>query len=266
MKIRTLKQVYFSPTGTTKKIINSIAKCLDFETEELYDITKEQGREAFIQASENDLLVVGVPVYMARVPALINDCLKKLVAQDTLVICVVVYGNRTYGNALLELNDILKDRGCIPIAGAAFIGEHSFSSSEIPVALNRPNAYDIELAYSFGKEIQAKLLSISASKEISKLQMPGNYPYGGVTELWSVDFISISDKCSKKGICAGVCPTGAINPADTSQIDTEKCISCCACIKSCPENARSIKESKVKEASIRLHNLYSEPKEPDLFY
>lgn len=266
MKIKTLKQVYFSPTGTTKKVVNRIAKNLKFQTEELYDITKEQGREAFIQASENDLLIVGVPVYMARVPALINTCLKNIVAQNTPVICVVVYGNRTYGNALLELNDILKDRGCIPIAGAAFIGEHSFSSTEIPLALNRPNANDLELAYSFGKEIQAKLLSISASKGISKLQMPGNFPYGGVTELWSVDFISISGQCIKKGICADVCPAGAINPADTSQIDTEKCISCCACIKSCPENARSIKESKVKEASIRLCNLYSEPKEPDLFY
>lgn len=266
MKIKTLKQVYFSPTGTTKKIVSSIAKELSFEAEELYDITKQERREAFIQASKDDLLIVGVPVYMARVPALINACLNKIVAQNTPTICVVVYGNRTYGNALLELNDILTDRGCIPITGAAFIGEHSFSSTEIPVALNRPNVSDLELASFFGKKNQEKLLSVSSTKEMSKIEIPGNYPYGGITELWSVDFISISDKCLKKGICADVCPTGAINPDDTSKIDVEKCISCCACIKSCPVNARSIKESKVKDASLRLYNLHSEPKEPDLFY
>ncbi|MFA5419414.1 MAG: 4Fe-4S binding protein [Bacteroidales bacterium] len=49
-------------------------------------------------------------------------------------------------------------------------------------------------------------------------------------------------------------------------MDKEKCISCCACIKNCPENARSIKESQVKEAAIRLNSLFREPKFPEIFY
>ena len=51
----------------------------------------------------------------------------RLQAHNTPAVCVVVYGNRAYDDALLELKDILTERGCRPIAGAAFIGEHSFS-------------------------------------------------------------------------------------------------------------------------------------------
>jgi uncharacterized Fe-S center protein len=95
--------------------------------------------------------------------------------------------------------------------------------------------------------------------------LPGEYPYGGVTQLWSVDFLSVNEKCEQCGTCAKVCPMDAINPNDSSDIDIEKCISCCACIKNCPKNARTVKESKVKEASIRLFNNCIEMKEPEIF-
>lgn len=63
-----------------------------------------------------------------------------------------------------------------------------------------------------------------------------------------------------------MCPTGAIDREDTSIIDKEKYISCCSCIKNCPENALTIKESKVKEAAIRLNRQFQEPKNPEIFY
>ncbi|MGD8777499.1 MAG: EFR1 family ferrodoxin [Ignavibacteria bacterium] len=266
MEIQSLKLVCFSPTGTTKAVIQSIAKGVDLCPAELFDITKPEARDNLIETTGNELLIAAVPVYMGRVPALINEWLNSIKACKTPVVCVVVYGNRTFGNALLELKDILTKTGCVPVAGAAFIGEHSFSSSELPIAESRPDAGDLEQAEFFGRKIKEKLQSIPSIEKITELNIPGNYPYGGVTELWSVDFIAISDKCTKQGICAEVCPTGAIDFENTNIIDKEKCISCCACIKKCPENARTIKESKVKEASVRLHNLYQEPKMPEVFY
>lgn len=265
MEIQSLKIVCFSPTGTTKKVAESVAEGLNIEKVSLYDITKPKERENTLEVKEDELLLVAVPVYMARVPALINKYLNNIKAHKTPVVCVVVYGNRTYGNALLELADILIGTDCIPIAGGAFIGEHSFSSANLPIAESRPNADDLEYAIDFGRRIRKKLQSVSPIDNINDIKIPGNHPYGGVTELWSVDFIAISDKCSKKGICAEVCPTGAIDIEDTSIIDKEKCISCCACIKNCPENARTIKESKVKEAAIRLNSLFQEQKTPEIF-
>ncbi|MBP2628922.1 MAG: putative ferredoxin [Firmicutes bacterium] len=194
MKIQSLKLVYFSPTGTTKAIIQGIARGINQSAVELIDITKPNARKQQLQTSENELLVVAVPVYMGRVPALLMEWLLRIKAHNTPTVCIVVYGNRVYDDALLELKDTLITCGCLPITCAAYIGEHSFSSSETPT-----------------------------------------------------------------------CPVGAIASENSNLIDNEKCITCCACIKNCPQNARTMKTGLVKDAAIRLNTLYQERKEPVFF-
>lgn len=265
MKIKSLKLVYFSPTGTTKKVVQSIARGIDQSSVELIDITRPDSRKQFLQSSDKELLVVGVPVYMGRVPALLNEWLQAIQARNTPAVCVVVYGNRVFDNALLELRDIMIKHGCIPIAGAAYIGEHAFSSSELPTAEGRPDAADLKHAELFGRKIDEKLQAVSSVDQITEINIPGGYPYGGVTELWSVDFISVSDECIQCGLCAEVCPVGAIDPEKSDLIDQEKCITCCACIKNCPQNARTMKPGPVKDAAIRLNQFYQERKEPVVF-
>lgn len=266
MEVKSFKIAYFSPTGNTEKIIRSIMHGIDENNMEFIDLIKPDVRKQNMQTSNNELLVVAVPVYMGRVPALLGEWLHGIKANNTPCVCICVYGNRTYGDALLELKDILKERGCIPIAGAAYIGEHSFSSPKIPIAEGRPDTDDLSHAVRFGRRIKKTVESISTIDCIADLVLPGKYPYGGVTELWSVDFVEVSCKCTKKGICAEVCPVGAINHENTSMINQEKCISCCACIKKCLEKARTMKESRVKDAAIRLNQLFVEQKEPEVFF
>ena len=265
MEIKSIKLVCFSPTGTTKAIVKAIAHGMNQSTVELIDITSSEARKQPLQTLENELLVVAVPVYMGRVPALLNGWLHTINAHHTPAVCVVVYGNRAYDNALLELKDILIKRGCMLVAGAAYIGEHSFSSSETPTAEGRPDTSDLNHAELFGRKIDEKLRSASSVDHFSDIDIPGNYPYGGVTELWSVDFIAIGNACAKCGICAEVCPVGAIDSENSNLIDQEKCVTCCACIKNCPKNARTMKPGLVKDAAIRLNSLYKERKEPILF-
>lgn len=261
--IESLTLVYFSPTGTTKKIVQSVANELHANSVEVVDITTVVSRNRRLKTSPNDLLIVGVPVYMGRVPAIATEWLQTLKASNTPAVCIVVYGNRAYENALLELNDILTDRGCSPIAGAAFVGEHSFSTSEYPIAAGRPDASDLMQAQLLGQQIKAKLDDNYVNEIRLTISIPGSKPYGGVTELWSVDFITISG-CSQCGTCAQNCPTGAIDE-NTGSVDSVKCITCCACIKNCPENARKIKPSLVQDAAERLNNLFKDRKEPALF-
>ncbi len=266
MNIQSLKLVYFSPTGTTKAFIQGIARGLNYGNTEIIDITKAEARTHPLKTTENDLLVIGLPVYMGRVPALLMEWLHLVKACNTPTVCIVVYGNRAYGDALLELKNILIERGCKPIACAAFIGEHSFSSSETPIAEGRPDARDLIQAELLAHKINEKLQSISSVDLISEISIPGNYPYDGITKVWDVDFIRVNNDCSQCGICAEICPMGAVNFENSSLIDIEKCITCCACIRTCPQNARTMKPSPVKEWATRLNKLYKERKEPEYFF
>jgi flavodoxin len=160
MKLESAKLVYFSPTGTTKAVVQEIARGINPSTVEQIDITTPGARLQPLRTSENELLIIGVPVYMGRVPALLNEWLHAISAQNTPAVCVVVYGNRVYEDALIELKDILTRCGCTPIAGAAYIGEHSFSTDETPTAKDRPDARDLHHAESFGRKIQEKINTV----------------------------------------------------------------------------------------------------------
>lgn len=265
MEIDSVKLVYFSPTGTTKAVAHGIAHGINPDRVESIDITKPDARTKPMQTSESELLVVAVPVYMGRVPALVTEWLDSIKALGTPTVCVVVYGNRVYDDALLELKNIISNCGGMTIACAAYVGEHSFSNDETPIAHGRPNEDDLRHAEAFGRDIRNKLQSISAASELTDIAVPGNYPYGGVTKLWDVDFIAVSDACTQCGVCSSVCPVDAIDPHRSELIDQEKCITCCACIKKCPQRARTIKNSPVKDASKRLNEFFSEPKHPEFF-
>ncbi len=265
MNLSSTKLAFFSPTGTTRAVVQGIARGFEPQAEELVDITSQNARQKPLRTSHRELLIVGVPVYMGRVPALLSDWMQAIEAHQTPTVCVVIYGNRAYENALLELKDLLTSRGCVPVAGAAYIGEHSFSVHGISVALGRPDDHDLAHARAFGMKIREKLRSISTISQLPELQVPGSLPYGGITELWDVDFIAVNDRCSHCGDCAEACPVGAIDPQDSTLIDNQRCVTCCACVKSCARGARSIKPGPVREAQKRLVTLYNEPKQPECF-
>jgi hypothetical protein len=63
---------------------------------------------------------------MGRVPALINEWLNAIQAQNTPTVCVVVYGNRVYDNALLDLKILLSNADVCPVPVQHILGSIHF--------------------------------------------------------------------------------------------------------------------------------------------
>ena len=131
MTPKTVWAVYFSGTGTTERTVRSVAgelaRMLSVPCRS-FDFTRPQARQKELSFCERDLVVFGTPVYAGRVPNVLLPYLREKVrGGGALAVPVVLFGNRNYDDALIELRDLLQADGFGCIAAGAFVGEHSFS-------------------------------------------------------------------------------------------------------------------------------------------
>ena len=265
MNSTLVKLVYFSPTRTTQRVIEAIAQGVECPEVERVDLTTPLAMAHTQVEMQNDLAIIGCPVYGGRLPVDAVSRLRRLKGNGTPAVIVVVYGNRAYEDALLELTDLALEAGFRPIAAGAFIGEHSFSHDASPIAVGRPDANDLRRARDFGAMIRAKMNDVQALDEISALRVPGNFPYKERGGLSNVSPVTREAACSSCGRCAPVCPLGAITIGDTVATDATQCIRCCACVKSCADGARIMEDPRVRQVAEMLSANCRERKEPETY-
>ena len=62
MDIQKVKLVYFSPTGTSRKIMESIAEGIAVEDVEQVDMTLSENAQETIPQLSDELVIIGAPV------------------------------------------------------------------------------------------------------------------------------------------------------------------------------------------------------------
>ncbi|RBQ24178.1 hypothetical protein ALNOE001_04290 [Candidatus Methanobinarius endosymbioticus] len=261
-----IKAIYFSPTKTTEKIVVEIGKKIAEELKtnlKNINITNKENREDIeniFKPSNEDIIILGLPVYAGRIPEIAEEYINNLKGDKTKAIIVAVYGNRDYDDALLEMKNILEKNNFNLIGAGAFIGEHSFTNK---LAHDRPDENDLNIAKSFAKSLAEK---IKENKENSTENIPikGNFPYKERSSLPPVN-PATNDDCTECMECVGSCPTEAISNENPKQPEQEKCILCCECIKICPENAKFNNSEAILGLVKMLEENFSERKEPELF-
>ena len=257
-----IKILYFSPTGTTKKVLEGIVEGINPKSANFVNLQK-QHVNLDIDESSTDLVLIGVPTYANRIPPEAMIELKKINGNGIPAVLVAVYGNNKFGTILLEMKNIAKYTNLIPVAAAAFIGEHSFSTKEMPIALGRPDAKDMSKAQSFGKSIKSKIKNIHLAN--FDLQVPGELPHRVWNKIPAQPPETDENICIKCGKCVEACPVNTISITESVNTDQSKCIFCCACVKVCPTSARSVTDAKLLEIRERLYNNCKERKEPEIF-
>ena len=265
MRIASVKLIYFSPTRTTAKVLETIAQGIKIVPDEHFDFTLPSARMLKIAELSNELAIIGSPVYAGRLPTDVVSRFRRLKGNGAPAVIVVVYGNRAYEDALLELRDRVVELGFTPIAAGAFIGEHSYSNSVTPVAVGRPDVEDLIKAEEFGRMIHEKINNMRKLDEMVPLKVPGNFPYKELKMLSGIAPVTHETICSKCGTCSSVCPTAAIEVEDSVVSDSSLCVRCCACIKSCPTGARTMEDPRVKQLGEWLTTNCIMRKEPEVY-
>jgi len=265
MEVKKVKLIYFSPTGTTQKVLESITKGITVEDVEHINLTLPEEAQQAIPPFSDELVIIGTPVYGGRLPVDAINRFKQIQASKTLAILIVVYGNREFEDALLELKNLAIELGFNPVAGGAFIGEHSFATKDVPIANGRPDSLDIQKAMDFGARIKDKVTALQSPDAQMDLEIPGRFPYEGGARSMAVSPVTKEDTCTVCGTCASVCPTAAISINGRVETKIELCIRCCACIKNCPTGARIWEDSMMKNIASWLNENCNTRKEPQIF-
>ena len=238
MKMQRICAAYFSPTRTTKSVLQTMLSQFDFPKIEI-DLTPYENRNNEYLFGESDLVIMGVPVYGGRVPSTAENRIRLMKGYNTPIVLVVTYGNVHHAGSINELQQLVCANGFIPIAAAAIVSEHNVTKG---IATGRPNEQDFKEMNAFIRQINEKVsylncfesIAIEGKKSSHQRDMLPIKPHG-------------NKKCVSCGICGKLCPTQSIaNPRKTADAT---CIRCMRCIKICPKKARTY--GKLKEITAK---------------
>lgn len=257
MQYKNIQQFYFSATGTTQKVVQEIGRHFDGAATQ-QNISREPINSIETLAADS-LVIIGVPVYSGRVPTLCAKMLENLKGANTPVIAVVVYGNRDYDDALLELTEILKNNGFLIIGAGAFVAQHSIFPR---VAEARPDQSDLLQIEEFARRCGAKLEHMTGAEK--SVQVKGNAPYKKAAPV-PLKPSANSPQCNACGACSRVCPTGAISKENPPVKNKDLCISCAACIAACPQKAQAFRGVLYTLFGMLFQRKCSIRREPETF-
>lgn len=241
--------VFFSPTGATERVARAVAQGVTAFDESkttcrYIDASRPEVREEIYEFGKEDFVVLASPTYASRVPNKIMPFFRdNLKGNGARAVVIVTYGNRSYGDALMEMALMAEDNGFTVVGAAAVPSEHAFAPG---LATGRPDADDLAELRAFGRSIS----EVAGAGLISRL--PGNNPVGPYYTPKKVDgapamFLKAkpktdAGKCQLCGFCWRECPMGSVEARHPENVKGV-CIKCQRCVKGCPAEARSFDDA-----------------------
>lgn len=249
-----IHQITFSPTGGTRRVSDYICEGIDAKPL-VTDLCVKEEQIRLPDIHEEDLVIIAMPVFAGRVPALAVERLKRIQSNHAKCAVVAVYGNRAYDDALLEMQDVATEMGFRVVAAVSAVAEHSIARV---YAAGRPDAEDRKELAAFGAAIINKAEGMDVYKPLA---LPGNRPYRASNVR---PFPTADERCTGCGTCQELCPADAIPADNIRNINKDACTSCMRCLSVCPTQARNIGPVE-KMVTDKLKTLCATRKGNELF-
>lgn len=258
MEISKVKLFPFSPCGGTSVVLDALAAGFPWPVEK-HDLTRPSRP---VSCTADELAVFGFPVYAGHPAPIAEGVFSIVTGNKTPAVLVAVYGNREYEQSFIDLDDLAKRRGFVPLAAVAGLAEHSMFPT---VATGRPDQADASALGGFGSRIAEYVKTVDMGfrktfnppgKRIDPRQMPADLFTPSVKQ----------ESCTLCGACVRVCPTGAIPAAAPNTTIQDNCLWCMACIKYCPEKARLLANPMIPEFRRSMEESCASRLEPEVFF
>ena len=130
--INKLVGLYFSPSGDTARLTKRVAEeiatrmddaCIENLSVSYIDLLRNPLMED-CTFDEETIVVIGIPAFTGRVPLPCVKMIQKMHGKNTMTVCLVDYGNSSYGDALYELYTFMEDQGFSVLSAGAFVSQH----------------------------------------------------------------------------------------------------------------------------------------------
>ena len=273
MKIQRVWAVYYSATGCTAQAVETLAKALADTLRVPWqkdEFTTPDQRNTVRYFAPEEIVVFGMPVYAGRLPnKLLPFVQEGFCGQGALAVPIVTFGNRSFDDALKELCETLQTNGFHTVAAAAIVAQHAFATA---LAAGRPNDADLQRIRVFAHALAIDIER--CPKPTRPISVPGRSPIGPYYTPLGVDgkpakFLKAKPKtnqarCLGCGLCAVVCPMGAISRQDPAVVKGV-CIKCQACITRCPQRAKYFDDEAFLSHKAQLEQTQAQRKESCFF-
>lgn len=249
-----LYSIFFSPTGGTEKVMECLTDA--WEECEVIDLSNPKSDFAQFHFAENNICMIGIPVFEGRVPPVALKRLSMMNANKTPCVLAAVFGNRDIDDALLELKHAVLSLGFVPFAAVSAVAQHSI----LPMyAKGRPDEADQAELRSFSAKLKAAL-----QEPMRVVEVPGKEPYIVIPVAPTYPLFK-AEKCTGCMTCAEKCPVQAIDMEEPAKLDTSLCARCVRCVAVCPTGARCLDAEGQKASAERLAKLF-EGRKPNTLY